>query len=132
MEERDVLEKAIENAYDGTESYDLGTDERKAASEELRDLYKIHVERFKAYDSSELERARLEAEKKKAERQAELDEEKIKADERKDKRNVFVKVAQLIGVSLIAALMLVVDSDNWMGRGCRTASSFIQKFLKIG
>lgn len=137
-EERDVLNEAIQNAFDGTLMHDLGTQERKDAADELKEFYKLKTDEFKAKDNSDLERAKLEAEKErlkaekeKAERDAKLEKEKIKADDRKDRRNVVVKVIQLVCVAGLSGLMLITDSDNWIGRGCKHGATFLQNKLKL-
>lgn len=137
-EERDVLNEAIQNAFDGTLMHDLGTQERKDAADELKEFYKLKTDEFKAKDNSDLERAKLEAEKErlkaeqeKAERDAKIEKERIKADDRKDKRNVVVKVIQLVCVAGLSGLMLITDSDNWIGRGCKHGATFLQNKLKL-
>lgn len=137
-EERNVLNEAIQNAFDGTLMHDLGTQERKDAADELKEFYKLKTDEFKAKDNSDLERAKLEAEKErlkaekeKAERDAKLEKEKIKADDRKDRRNVVVKVIQLVCVAGLSGLMLITDSDNWIGRGCKHGATFLQNKLKL-
>lgn len=144
-EERDVLNEAIQNAFDGTLMHNLGTQERKDAADELKEFYKLKTDEFKAKDNSDLERAKLEAEKErleaekerlkaeqeKAERDAKIEKERIKADDRKDKRNVVVKVIQLVCVAGLSGLMLITDSDNWIGRGCKHGATFLQNKLKL-
>lgn len=137
-EERDVLNEAIQNAFDGTLMHDLGTQERKDAADELKEFYKLKTDEFKAKDNSDLERAKLEAEKErlnaekeKAERDAKIEKEKIKADDRKDRRNVIVKVIQLFGVALLAGLALITDSENWLGRPNNKVASWLWNKTKL-
>lgn len=137
-EERDVLNEAIQNAFDGTLMHDLGTQERKDAADELKEFYKLKTDEFKAKDNSDLERAKLEAEKErlnaekeKAERDAKIEKEKIKADDRKDRRNVIVKVIQLFGVALLAGLAMITDSENWLGRPNNKVASWLWNKTKL-
>ena len=123
-EERDLLNESIDLAFEGLQNHDLGTEEREQAFREFAEFNKIHNDRFTRYDNSELEREKLEKE-------ADIEKEKIKADERKDRRNVFVKIISLVGVLIVSALTLLTDTDNWIGRGSRKGSAFIQKFLKL-
>lgn len=131
QEEKDLLESSLENAYSGMEDNAFGSKERTAAATEFAEFYKIHVERFKAYDNSELEREKLEAEKKKVDTEAELEREKIKAEDKKDRRNAGVKLVTLVGVTVVSGLMLIVDSDNWVGRGCRKGADFVSRMLRL-
>ena len=137
-EERNVLNEAIQNAFDGTLMHDLGTQERKDAADELKEFYKLKTDEFKAKDNSDLERAKLEAEKErlnaekeKAERDAKIEKEKIKADDRKDRRNVIVKVIQLFGVALLAGLAMITDSENWLGRPNNKVASWLWNKTKL-
>lgn len=137
-EERDVLNEAIQNAFDGTLMHNLGTQERKDAADELKEFYKLKTDEFKAKDNSDLERAKLEAEKErlkaekeKAERDAKIEKEKIKADDRKDRRNVIVKVIQLFGVALLAGLAMITDSENWLGRPNNKVASWLWNKTKL-
>lgn len=137
-EERNVLNEAIQNAFDGTLMHDLGTQERKDAADELKEFYRLKTDEFKAKDNSDLERAKLEAEKErlnaekeKAERDAKIEKEKIKADDRKDRRNVIVKVIQLFGVALLAGLAMITDSENWLGRPNNKVASWLWNKTKL-
>lgn len=155
-EERNVLNEAIQNAFNGTLQNNLGTQERKDAADELKEFYRLKTDEFKAKDNSDLERAKLEAEKarleaekekaknnldfereklnaekEKAERDAKIEKEKIKADDRKDKRNVVVKVIQLFGVAALAGLALITDSENWLGRPNNKVASWLWNKTKL-
>ena len=183
--ENKVLKEAIKRAYKGVTESNLGTQERKDASDELNEFYKLDIDELKARNSAELEKEKLEAERKKveeqirieeaklkaeklknereayakdrqleferekAQRQAEIDMEKLKAekeaaerdarlkqeqmkaDDKKDKRNVGVKICQLVGVVLISGLMLITDSENWIGKRCAQGANFVTRFLKL-
>lgn len=92
---------------------------------------RLEAEKEKAERDAEIEREKIKAEKEKAEKEAEVEKEKIKAERARSTKDTVVRVLQLGGVVIVSGLMLITDSDNWMGRGCRVGSSFIQKFLKL-
>ena len=105
----------------------------KAKAEREADIarQRLEAEKVKAEREAEIEREKIKAEKEKAERDAEIEREKIKAEKSRSTKDTIVRVLQLGGVVIVSGLMLITDSDNWMGRGCRVGSSFIQKYLKL-
>lgn len=105
----------------------------KAKAEREADIarQRLEAEKAKAEREAEIEREKIKAEKEKAEKEAEVEREKIKAERARSTKDTIVRVLQLGGVVIVSGLMLITDSDNWMGRGCRVGSSFIQKFLKL-
>lgn len=92
---------------------------------------RLEAEKQRAERDAEIEREKIKAEKEKAEKEAELEREKIKAERARSTKDTVVRVLQLGGVVIVSGLMLITDSDNWLGRGCRVGSSFIQKYLKL-
>lgn len=130
-EDKTILEQAIQNAFQGTEENGLGTEERKQASDELRDFMKIDLDDFKAKDQSKLEWAKLEAEKEKAKRDADIEREKIKADNKREGKNFVIRIAQIVGIVGLSGLALITDSENWVGKGCNKVASDLQRRLKL-
>lgn len=113
-EDEDILDLAIQNEYENSTKFELGSQELTKSNNTLAALYKAKGEILKTQNETELKLAEIEAEDKKDKRQT---------------RQRYVQTGCMVGV---AALALFADSDSWIGRVNNKVLGFATKLIFKG
>ena len=109
--DEDILDLALQNEYENSCKFELGSAELTKSNSVIASLYKAKADILKSQDDKELRLAEIEAE------------------ERKDKRLTRQKYVQTGLMCGIAGLALLADSDTFVGRTCKNAFGLATKLI---
>lgn len=107
--EEDVLDLAIQNEYENSGSFAVGTEQLTKSNSTIAALYKAKADILKSQTEAETEANKIEAEK-------EIKLAEIEAEERRDKRQTLQRYVGVGAMVAVAGAALFADSDSWIGR----------------
>ena len=113
-EKIDIIDSAIQNEYENSCNFELGSEQLTKSNNTLAALYKAKAEILKSETEKEVKLAEIEAEDKKDRRQT---------------RQRYVQTGVMVGV---AAMALFADSDSWIGRVNNKVLGFATKLIFKG